>query len=70
MPDDRTEGTLGDLFVVRYDDSSMRRLRVAEYDVAAALPIDLEAHFPERLDGLAARDDGQFGHVRSPRSPP
>ena len=58
MPDDRTEGTLGDLFVVGYDDSSMRRLRLAEDNVTAALPIELEADFAERLDGLAARDDG------------
>jgi hypothetical protein len=58
MPDDRTEGTFSDLFAVGYDDSSMRGLRLAEYNVTAALPIDLEAHLPERLDDLAAREDG------------
>lgn len=59
MPENRTEGALGDLLMIRHRDAAKRRLRLAKHDVASLLPIDYVARLFERLDELPARNDGK-----------
>jgi hypothetical protein len=38
--------------------------------MAPSSPVDLETDPGECPDGIAARNEGELGHSRSPRSPP
>ena len=55
-PDQRAQGSLCHLSMVRHGESAMGRLAVPKNDVAALLPIDLVPEAPERGNCLTARD--------------
>jgi len=56
-----TERSFADLAMIRNGEAAMRRLRMAEDDVAAALPIDLIPEPPEGSDSFS-RDPGKDAH--------
>lgn len=60
---ERAKGSLGDVRMVRDDETSMRAFVMAQDDVASPLAVDLVSQALEGPDGLRTRDVGQFAQT-------
>ncbi len=63
FPNQGAEGSLPDFAMIGNGETAMRRLRMAEDDVAAALSVDLVTEPPERRNDLSTGDSGKGAHT-------
>lgn len=60
LADDRTQRSLGNLFVIRHYDTTMRSYLLPKHHVAAALTVKNIAQRAERFDDAATRNDREL----------